>query len=71
MSDIHRLVQVGKNALRPDCDPGAGRCLALSAELDKAIYDYRHLTVWGARQAAERAVATGWFDRALGTSAAY
>ena len=53
------------------CDPGAGRCLALSDRLDKAIYDYGHLTMWGARQAADRAVSIGWFDRALGMRAAY
>ena len=53
------------------CDPGEGRCLALSDGLDKAIYDYGHLTMWGARRAADRAREIGWFERALGTRAAY
>lgn len=53
------------------CDPGAGRCLALSDGLDKAIYDYGHLTVWGARQAADRAVSIGWFEDALAPRAGY
>ncbi len=48
------------------CDARAGTCLALSDGLDKAIYDYGHLTLWAAQQAADRASSIGWFDDALG-----
>ena len=47
------------------CDPARGRCLAMSDGLDKAIYDYGHLTLWGARQAADRGRSIGWFQAAL------
>lgn len=48
------------------CDRAARRCLSLSAELEKSLYDYGHHTLAGARAFGARVDGIGWLDPLIG-----